>query len=79
MRQVSLSMLIRQQVARFMEGIDLPAVQVTMRRGSRVRGWDETLKRRVAAKFAKGDISGAVRELASTEGLHRRMEILLGP
>ena len=34
-----------------------------------VRGGDETLKRRVAAKFAEGDVSGAVRELASAEGL----------
>ena len=33
------------------------------------RGGDETLKRRVAAKFAEGDVSGAVRELASAEGL----------
>ena len=34
-----------------------------------VCGGDETLKRRVAAKFAEGDVSGAVRELASAEGL----------
>ena len=34
-----------------------------------IRGGDETLKRRVAAKFAEGDVSGAVRELASAEGL----------
>ena len=52
-----------------MEGTDLPAVQVTTRRGDGVRGGDETLKRRVAAKFAEGDVSGAVRELASAEGL----------
>ena len=70
-RQVSLSMLVRQQVARFMEGTDLPAIKVTTRRRDRVRhrGGDETLKRRVAAKFAEGDVSGAVRELASAEGL----------
>ena len=68
-RQVSLSTLVRQQVARFMEGTDLPAVQVTTRRGDGVRGGDETLKRRVAAKFAEGDVSGAIRELASAEGL----------
>ena len=30
---------------------------------------DETLKRRLADKFAEGDVSGAVRELASAEGL----------
>ena len=52
-----------------MEGTDLPAVQVTTRRGDGVRGGDETLKRRVAAKFAEGDVNGAVRELASAEGL----------
>ena len=34
-----------------------------------VCGGDETLKRRVAAKFAEGDVSGAVRELASAEDL----------
>ena len=55
-RQVSLSTLVRQQVARFMEGTDLPAVQVTTRRGDGVRGGDETLKRRVAAKFAEGGV-----------------------
>ena len=33
-RQVSLLTLVRQQVARFMKGTDLPAVQVTTRRGS---------------------------------------------
>ena len=69
MRQNSLAMLIRQQVARFMESTELPAVQVTTRRRDGVRGGDETLKRRVAAKFAEGDVSGAVRELASAEGL----------
>ena len=68
-RQVSLSTLVRQQVARFMEGTDLPAVKVTTRRRDGVRGRDETLKRRVAAKFAKGDVSGAVTELRSAEGL----------
>ena len=68
-RQVSLSTLVRQQVARFMEGIDLPAVKVTTMRRNGARGGDETLKRRVAAKFAEGDVSGAVRELASAEGL----------
>ena len=52
-----------------MEGTDLPAVKVTTRRRDGVRGGDETLKRRIAAKFAEGDVSGAVRELASAEGL----------
>ena len=63
-RQVSLSTLVRQQVARFIEGTDLPAVKVTTRRRDGVRGGDETLKR-----FAEGDVSGAVRKLASAEGL----------
>ena len=49
-RQVSLSTLVRQQVARFMEGTDLPAVKVTTRRRDGVRVGDETLKRRVATK-----------------------------
>ena len=52
-----------------MENTDLPVVQVTLRTRYGVRGRDETLKRRVAAKFAEGDVSGAVRELASAEGL----------
>ena len=69
MRQVSLSTLVRQQVARFMERTDLLAVQVTTKRRGGVRGEDETLKRRVAIKFAEGDVSGAARELASAEGL----------
>ena len=68
-RQVSLSTPVRQQVGQFMEGTDLLAVKVTTRRRDGVRGGDETLKRRVVAKFAEGDVSGAVRELASAEGL----------
>ena len=36
-------------------------VQVTPRTRYGVRGGDETLKRRVAAKFAEGDVSGAVK------------------
>ena len=58
------STLVRQQVAGFMESTDLPTVQVTTSRRDRVRGGDETLKRREAAKFAEGDVSGAVREMA---------------
>ena len=52
-----------------MENTDLPVVQVIPRTRYAVRGGDETLKRRVAAKFADGDVSGAVRELASADGL----------
>ena len=68
-RQVSLSTLVRQQVAQFWENTDLPVEQVSPRSRYGVRGGDETLKRRVAAKFAEGDVSGAVRKLASAEGL----------
>ena len=68
-RQVSLSTLVRQQVAQFLENIDLLVVEVTPRTRYGVRGGDETLKRRVVAKFAEGDVSVAVRELASAEGL----------
>ena len=57
---VLLSMLVRQQVARFMETTDLPAVQVTTRRRDGVRRGDETLKKRVVAKFAEGDMSGQI-------------------
>ena len=53
-----------------MEGTDLPAVQVTTKRGAgSVGGGDETLKRRIAAKFAEGDVRGKVRGLASAKGL----------
>ena len=68
-RQVSLSTLVRQQVAQFMGNTDIPVVQVTPRTRYGVRGGDETLTRRVAAKFAEGDVSGTVRQLASAEGL----------
>ena len=68
-RQVSLSTLVRQQVVQFMENTDLSVVQVTPRTRYGVCGGDETLKRRVAAKFAEGDVSGAVRELTSADGL----------
>ena len=68
-RKVSLSTLVRQQVARFMEATDLPAVKVTTRRGDGGCGGYEALKKSVTAKFAEGDVSGAVRELASAEGL----------
>ena len=62
-------MLVRQQVARFMESTDFLVVQVTpiMRNGVCERV--ETLKRRVAAQFVEGEVRGAVRELASAEGL----------
>ena len=52
-----------------MESTDLPAGQVTPRMRYGVRGGNATLKRRVQAKFAEGDVSGAVSELASAEGL----------
>ena len=52
-----------------MENTDLPVVQVTPKTRYGVCEGDETLKRRVAAKFAEGDVSGVVRELVSAEGL----------
>ena len=63
-RQLSLSTLVRQQVAQFLEKKDLPVVQVTPRTRYGVLGGNGTLKRRVASKFAEGDVSGAVRELS---------------
>ena len=44
MRQVSLSTLVRQQVARFMEGTDLPAVQVTTMWGTGSVEWMRFLR-----------------------------------
>ena len=52
-----------------MESTGNPSVQVTTRRSYRVRGGDETLKRRVAAKISEADVSEVVRELLSAEGL----------
>ena len=51
------------------QSTDLPAVQITTRRRDEVHGGDETLKRRETEKFTEGDMSGAVTELASAEGL----------
>lgn len=68
-RQVSLATSVRQQVSRFLELTNLPSVQVAPRVKSGARGGDDKLRRRVAAKFAEGDVSGAVRELASADGL----------
>ena len=47
-----------------------------MRYGAR-RG-DETLNRRLATEFAEDDVSGVVRELASTEGLTPQGGDMLG-
>lgn len=68
-RQVSLTSLVRQQVSRFMDLENLPNVPQVTRVAYEVRGGDDQLRRRVAGKFADGDISGAVRELASDGGL----------
>ena len=40
-------------------------------------GRDDTLKRRVTAKYAESDVSGAVRMQASTEGLASQGEYTL--
>ena len=52
-----------------MESTDLLAVQVTTRMRYGVRRGNETLKRRVAAKFTRVMWVGAVRELASAKSL----------
>ena len=68
-RQVSLASLVKQQVSRFLDLDNLPNIQDAPRVAYRARGGDEQLRRRVAGKFADGDVSGAVRELASDGGL----------
>ena len=73
-RQVSLATRVKQQVFQFvdLESLpDLPAHSDFVAGASRTARGDEQayLRRRVAAKFAEADISGAVRELASSDGL----------
>ena len=51
-----------------MESTDLPAVRATTRMRCGVLGGDDTLERRVGAKLGEGDVSGAVKELASVGG-----------
>lgn len=81
-RQVSLATQVRQQISRFMELENLPNVQEVPMVVRGARGGDEQLRRRVAGKFADGDVSGAVRELASDGGLapynDRTLEALRG-
>ena len=74
-RQISLITLFRQQVSQFMESIDFPAMQVTARMRYGIRGRDETLKRRVLAKFP--ELCGLGRCLR-LQVYHLRTKIHLG-
>ena len=69
-RQVSLATSVKQQVSHFLQLTDLPSVivspSVRLRAGTR---GEDALRRRVAAKFAEGDVRGAVRELSSADGI----------
>ena len=68
-RSVSLTTRVKRQVSAYMEGdclADLAGDPVFG--GDRVADAEHGLKRSVAAKFADGDIRGAVRLLASSEG-----------
>ena len=81
-RQVSLATRVKQQVFQFVELEslpDLPAHSDFVAGASRTTRGDEQayLRRRVAAKFAEADISGAVRELASSDGLAPQDDITL--
>ena len=71
-RQVSLATRVKQQVFQFVELESLPDLPAHSDFGASrtTRGDEQTyLRRRVAARFAEADISGAVRELASSDGL----------
>ena len=69
--QESLSTLVKRQVSQFLEAEDLPEVPepVNLVRSSVPVDGDAKLRKRVSAKFAEGDVGGAVRELASSDGL----------
>lgn len=68
-RGVSLTTLVKRQVADFMEAteLDVPECDTTQRRAC-VKEEELGLRRCVAGKLADGDIKGAVRLLASAEG-----------
>ena len=77
-RNVSLATRIKQQVAQFLENDSLPSLPepldhttIHTRHFSDDEKADK-LRRRVAAKFADGDVSGAVRELSSSDGLAKQ-------
>jgi len=77
-RQVSLATKIKQQVAQFLETDSLPTLPEPLNPIAHRHISDddkvEKLRKRVAAKFADGDVSGAVRELSSSDGLAKHCE-----
>ena len=78
-RQVSLATKIKQQVAHFLETESLPTlpephVSVLTNRQLSDDDKADKMRKRVAAKFADGDVSGAVRELSSSDGLAMQSE-----
>jgi len=78
---LSLATKIRQQVTNFMESESLPdlssIVAPTFNRRNAEVDTNAQLRKRVAAKFADSDIRGAVRELASSDGLAPHNEATL--
>ena len=73
----SLTTRVKRQVRDFLELDGLVAPERRDRRGGSGDG-DLNLRRRVAGKFADGDIRGAVRLLASSEGIAPHDEATLG-
>ena len=75
----SLATVVKRQVSQFLEATGLPDLPENEREQAVGGGSssDERLKRRVAAKFAEGDVSGAVRELSGSDGLAPRNEATL--
>ena len=69
----SLSMKVQRQVSKFLELTDLPQRPEPVGRPDSVQrdGQDDDwkLNRRVAAKFAEGDVAEAVREISSPESI----------
>ena len=72
-RSTSLSTKVQGQVSKFLELTDLPQLPEPIGRSDSVQrdGQDEDrkLRRRVAAKFAEGNVAGAVREISSLESI----------
>jgi hypothetical protein len=71
--QPALATIVKRQVAEFLASDGLPAPQDRADGPRRQPGEDgDRLRQRVAAKFADGDVRGAVRVLASGEGFAER-------
>ena len=56
--------MVKQQVFRFLDLDNILNIQDAPRMAYRARGGNEQLRRRVAGKFADGDVGGAVREFS---------------